>query len=360
MVEKTLFIINIENIKGHYSRCLELIMSLEQNIPRNIEEALNRFNEIKTNSVRIFSSSDNIPPPRVLENEVLPKSHIFIISSNFKNDPQNIKYHIRIKINKYCEYSDLQYLALLLKRLEYMTEANPTSQEHRLTVFFSGSSTFYDDLSLYLRLLAKESAGTIFAEDNGIVSAVDFKEYVGKSDFIPLIPIDVDSYNELTKPVVYDTFDKLLNMRSDGRYGNSHNKNPKIALPDFLIETSYYKLKEVYKNDKEILEKLKTQFKSSQDNNSSSLQITLMHFVIFALLNKKYYSKIVNNNKIDDDYFDMVYTLAEDIYISIRQIIENVIQHSEIKSGFLQLLLRNENANQFLEIRVSDLNKEET
>jgi hypothetical protein len=353
MAEKTLFIFDIENIKGHYSRCLELIMSLEQNDLQKIKGALNRFNEIKTNSVRFFSSSDNIPTPRVIENEVFPKSHTFNISSNSGNDPQNTKYHIRIKSNNTLEYSNLQYLALLLKRLEYMTEANPASQEHRLTVFFSGSYSFYNDLSLYLRLLAKRAIGTIFAEDEkGEVSAIDFKKYVGKSDFIPLIPIDLYSYNELTKPIASFTFNQLFDMRIGGRFGESRDINSKNALPDFLIEVSYYKLNEVYENEKEILEEIKTHLNEST--------ITLMHFLIFALLNKRYSSKIFINKKVNADYFNIVYTLAEDIYIGIRQIIENVIQHSETKSGFLQLLLRKQDTNQFLEVSVSDLNKEET
>jgi len=360
MAEKALFIFDIENIKGHYSRCLELIMSLEQNELQRVKNALDRFNEITTNTVRFFSSPDNIPPPRVIENETQAKSYIFSFSSNFRNNPQNTKYHIRINIKNNLDYSNLQYLALLLKRFEYMIEANPASKEHRLTVFFDGSSNFYDGgsdlyygLSLYLRLLAKEAVGTIFAENNSrVISAIDFREYAGKSDFIPLIPIDVDSYNKLTMPIISDTFDNLFNIKGGGRFGDSHNENPKVALPDFLIESSYYILKEVYKSEKEIMEKIKTRLRKSA--------ITLIHFVIFALLNKRYSSKIVNNKEIDDIYFDMVITLAEDIYIGIRQIIENVIQHSETKSGFFQLLLNNEDTDQILNIRVSDLNEKET
>jgi len=345
---KKLFIFDIDNIKKHYSRCLELIMSLEQNEPLKIIEALKRFNGIKKDAIRFFSSSNNIPPPRVIENEVLTNSILFKDLSNFENDPKNTKYHIRININNNLEYSNLQYLALLLKRLEYMTEEDLVSQKHRLTVFFCDSTAFYDEISIYLRLLAKESVGTIFAEDNNReVSAINFREYVSKSDFIPLIPINVDSYNELVKPIFSDTFDELFSLRKEGRFGDSRNKNPKIALPDFLKEVSYYKLKDIFENKKETLEKLRNRL-----NNST---FTLMHFVIFAFLNKRYGSKI-----IDDNYFNMVYTLSEDIYIGIRQIIENVIQYSELKCGFLQLMLRNENDNQFLEIRISDLNNEET
>jgi|GEM_PF-6347296 len=357
MTNRKILVLNIKNEESHYSQCLNFILSIEKKESKFQEKAL----KLAEMGIDIFVISPHTNIPNKIEAILSNDSSKFDISNFCKEDINAQKdmvstifhYHIRIETTEKFDYSQLISLALLLDRLKNLTNAIPANKEHRLTIIFKDSLKIFTDLSYYLRLLSHKTIGTVFAfSQANEIKALDFKSYVLKSQFFPLIPIDAETYNRLTAIFTESDFDELFNMRSGGRYRNSTNKNPNTALVDFIAEAAYYKLCEVYEGDKRILKAI---------NRLISPSGSLLQFAIFSYLSERYVSLINVDGEVNKENFEKVNMLSLDVCTGIKQLIENVVQHSQFKSGFFHFnITQAPDGEKYLNIRISDFNELET
>lgn len=317
---------------------------------------------------------------------------------DFINSSQNndIYYHIRVNI-KNEELYNLQYLALLLKKYKELVRSK------RLTVILMGDNAtikqypFCDPhnkdsikclnedhclFSRYLRLLAQDNTGIIYApyfekdgngkQNTATISPMDFKNTSVGNNFFPIIEIGADQYNKIftssqhvandnlsSKITVDNLFDKTSNKSSKFslfqigryRYFNADSPNPHDAILAYIAETAWKKLQQNWYTDGKFDEK-----KFSNDRNTiihrfTEVKNNWITFAIFSfILNKSDYKNNMTT-RINDSY-----KMAKEISSAIQQLIQNSIQHSEIKSCFFSFYLNDNKLN----IMVSDLNTKNT
>ncbi|MFR5876303.1 MAG: hypothetical protein ACLUFN_07415 [Eubacterium sp.] len=313
------------------------------------------------------------------------------------NKENNIYYHIRVNV-KNDEIYNLQYLALLLKKyeklineerlsvvlisenasLKYYPFCNPQNQE-----FIENINNDYVLFSKYLRLLAQDNTGVIYApyfeqvkdSDNYTVtvSPMDFKKTTIKSDFFPIIEIRADEYNQLfnySKEKSDNTLSSeitancLFNSDSTksnkyelfniGKYHfyNSDAKNPHKALLPYIAETAWNKLQEVWRNNGKFDKQRFAVDRNTIIKRFTETKNNWITFAIFSFILSGYKSKENMTVRINDSY-----KMARQISSAVQQLIQNSIQHSERKSCFFSFYLNYDNK---LNILVSDLNMQNT
>lgn len=313
------------------------------------------------------------------------------------NKENNIYYHIRVSV-KNDEIYNLQYLALLLKKydklineerlsvvlisenasLNYYPFCNPQNQE-----FIENINNDYVLFSKYLRLLAQDNTGVIYApyfeqvkdSDNYTVtvSPIDFKKTTIKSDFFPIIEIGADEYNQLfnyskkksdntLSPEI--TANCLFNSDSTksnkyelfniGKYHfyNSDAKNPHDALLPYIAETAWNKLQEIWRSSGKFDKQRFAVDRNTIIKRFTETKNNWITFAIFSFILSGYKSKESMTVGINDSY-----KMARQISSAVQQLIQNSIQHSERKSCFFSFYLNYDNK---LNILVSDLNMQNT
>lgn len=316
-----------------------------------------------------------------------------IAKANNKND---IYFHIRVNV-KNKEIYNLQYLALLLKKydklvnekklsvvlisenssLKYYPYCNPKDKK-----FIDNINNDYVLFSKYLRLLAQDNTGVIYApyyeqikdSNNHMVTVLpmDFKKATIKSNFFPIIEIGPNEYNQLfnfskekldnslsseikanclyisnsTKISKYELF-KIGNHH----FYNSNAKNPHEALLAYIAETAWNRLQDVWSCDGKFDE-----HKFAIDRNTIIKRFTetknnWITFAVFSFILSGHKTKYNMTIEINNSY-----KMARQISSAIQQLIQNSIQHSERKSCFFSFYLNDNKLN----ILVSDLNMQNT
>lgn len=351
--EVQLIVFEIKNSQEDYAMCLEFIKTYEAN-NKSIYEKLNDLLEIVENAKIELRGFDNKASCRWIEEPIQLRGQSFeearnIFEENLRNSTildkeclyfllthrLKLHYHIRVHMEfeeqkiKPGNLVHLQYLALLLKRLSCMGFFKEKIKRE-LSVFLVPSSAdkypfgdkngFFDDkiynvASQYLRIIAKKYSGVIFCVENKKrivrVHAIETHDVRGCDDYFPVIAIDTHMYEKLfnsNENITY--FENLKGKRKNtvkGPFGESSNKNPEIAMPDFITKTAYKRIiKTLGNNVEEVFRLLESCDKKS-----------IIKFCLFSFL--------VNS----EEELENTWNLAEEVEKGIRQVVQNAVQHSE-------------------------------
>lgn len=426
----TIYVMDLKNRQEEYAAALDFIKAIEDEKNGTIEERRQTMismaekifvsvGEVKNNfSARYLEEPISMSERGNNSAECVQNKHRFAERDSYilKRKPKRIRYHIRVHfIESSClkmvQESDLiylQYLAMFLKRVSpyflFDVEAAKIKQEQEkeeelnrqlkkyLTVFivpltssnypFSDQSgqidySTYASVSQYLRLLSKRYTGVIFGVDevmgHPLVTSLDFRKNNMCKTCFPLIIIDEKEYNKLFVSTMENILEELFSLRKNGRFRNSRDENPNVALMDFIAEADLYRIRDVVaeKSQKSIFRFLKEQG-----------SITLMELSLFAFMLSGKVKK--NNRNISDDDCMNIWHFAHEINQGLRQVVQNAIQHTEERECFLSFCFHErreeEEINDFinrisqsypntlfdpsagegaLEIFVSDLNEKE-
>lgn len=369
-----LIIFEINNEQEDYAICLEFLKSLykfNKNFDRKEvwEVLLDKINvriaEIKNQGIaarHIEEAYSNVANESFIKNE-----HAFSLYdlNNLKVDEASLRFHIRIR-SAYSEEKqklalekiiNLQYLALFLKRVE--EKFFKRIQKRPLTVFlvpYTGArypykdaqgyieNDTYDISSHYLRLVSNNFTGAIFsAIEEGThvaIKPLDFSKISKFETYFPLLLIDekkvdkknndkkVDgesNYKKLFQNLITEQdYNDLLSLGKRNRFRAANDEDPKKAMCDFVLETAWKRLQYLYNDSAGIVE----EYKNTGDS-------TIMQFVLFAYLfgfNSDMKEDIHKNIK-------MAFWISNEICQGLKQIVQNSIQHSPLKTAFFSFYL---------------------
>lgn len=280
---------------------------------QSVQEALECFNQKKDNSI-------------VLDKEMLRS----MITQN-----QKLHYHLRVHMDfegkeiKPGNLVHFQYLVLLIQRLSDMGFFKETLKKE-LTIFLVPGSAdsypfldedglfdakIYNVVSQYLRMCTKRFNGVIFCANstkNGVeVHALETHSTRGCDAYFPVISIDANMYEKLFSPNIdLEYFEELQSKQKNkvnGSFGEASNKNPIIAMPDFITKTAY----------KRILQTFAGQVDDIFNMLRAQSQRSIIQFCLFAFL--------VNE---EEDILD-TWKLSGEIEKGIRQVVQNSVQYSQ-------------------------------
>ncbi|MDE7424686.1 MAG: hypothetical protein K2N51_13530 [Lachnospiraceae bacterium] len=385
-----LCILNLKNRQEEYAAALDFIKAVEEEKSGTVDErkkillemvkkiSISLGNVQKDISVRYLEQPMKVTGRGKNHAESIQNMHNFGVKDTviLERKNQNIRYQIRIHFNRSMDFDTieeselmyLQYLAMFLKRVSgffiydekpELTETlqrqiqtsncNLAEQELKkhLTVFIvpttgdiypyenqNGKIDYntYISVSRYLRLLSKQYTGVIYGVDESsnqpVVTSLDFRKNRKCNTHFPLTIIDKKVYDSLFVVSINDILDELFSLKSNGRFRNSRDENPKNALEDFIAETDLYRIRSFASSEycSEILRFLK-----------SCSNVSLMEFSLFAfMLSKK--SINANSNDSGNGYMS-VWQLAHEIAQGLKQVIQNAIQHTESKECFFSFYL---------------------
>lgn len=383
--KNSILIFNIDNLQADYSKCLEFVSLIERYLNNKIvlsKEDYSRFellinktnilyNERENNSSPNYieqpmsrtipkTNKEEIIPPLVQSSKEISADDIMELIINRKSK-DNLYYHIRIKIKNDSSIMNLQYLALLLQRLEYMFQGKSIGLK-RISVFIAPLSndrypfadsndiidySSYTTVSRYLRLLSKDYTGVIYGVIKGDTSpqvrAIDYKDTNALYNYFPLIPINEDSYNKLIKKLPNEKLSELFDLPKKRRYGVANSKDPREALEDFIAETSVRRFQysvigeDSIKTDeyKKICDEIHTSFYLGTSDCDTLLTFAIFTFIISISKNVE----INTNIEMKIKEFLLALEIARNMAAGIKQAIQNVIQHSETKTGIFSFYL---------------------
>ncbi len=314
-----------------------------------------------------------------------------------------IYYHIRIRVKSSSIYN-LQYLALLLQANQDLVDEKKISvlllnDEYCSHYFpfgdFRDIDTIYNineahkGFSRYLRLLAKNNTGIIFApffellKEKNIyepkIVPVNFKDSSIGENFFPLLEIDEHIYellfcnkqnNEnkslssviLAKDLYNDTItarNKYSLFQLGGlRFYNADSKNPNDAFLAYIAETSWQKLRKNwllpngnFDNDRFIKTKDIIVKRFTEEKNN------WLTFAIFSFVFNTEKRKSRRDISIAT-YVDETYQVSRELSSGLQQLIQNSIQHSEKKSCYFTFYLDQKENN--LHLSIIDINTKNT
>lgn len=369
MTKKTLiFVLDIKNTQRDYALCLEFIKTIEkrrlngddQELLLNIGKQIKIFSGFvnKTGSPKYFEQpiQKRINKETTEVESQIEEKHIFCTQDlqDIKNNRGEVRYHLRIKINSNkADYINLQYLALLMKRVDSLGFFEKSTQ-NKLTAFIKPCSgdvyPFYDSyidfdqdtymlVSQYLRLLAKKYNGVIFGallEKNKVsITALDFKKADKFDTYFPIIPVTKEVYTKLFERQIEPFFlEGLFKLSKNNRFGNAADENPEVALVDFVAETSYKRLQQKIEDSKIV------QYKQEIKNISFEIlckeNINLIELSLFAFLFG--IGEVHNISDIEKVVYNTL-SLSKEICYGLKQIAQNAIQHSEGKECVITFFL---------------------
>lgn len=374
-----LIIFEINNEQEDYAICLEFLELLykwngnfdrKEDLQVLLDKIGIRTADIKNQGIparHIEEAYSNVDGSSFIKNE-----HAFSVYdlNNLKVDESSLRFHMRIKL-AYSEEKqglvlekimNLQYLALFLKRMEeqFFTRI----QKRPLTVFlipYTGSKYPYKDeqghiendtyeiSSQYLRLVSNNFTGAIFSaiEDgsNVAIKALDFSKISKFDTYFPLLLIgekevnkkndgkkenDRNNYKKLFQDLITEQdYNELISLGKRNRFRKANAEDPKEAMCDFVIETAWKRLQSLY-NDTEIILEL------YKDNGDS----TIMQFALFAYLFG------FSSDIKEDIYINIKKTfwISYEICQGLKQIVQNSIQHSPLKTAFFSFYLHQSDA----------------
>lgn len=393
--KQNICVFDIGNVQKEYSYALEFIEILE-----NIQSESDYKNKMK--SIRVIMDNISVRGGQVQTglsavyyekpiekkdpkmNEVIRKEYLdhnlkkltySMFSAKmmpfFMN--KEMLYHIRIHTNDYNDnFFNLQYLALLLQRLDYMFDRRNNSRK-RLSVFivpnsanvypfFNNQECFdeqtYINVSKYLQLLSNEYKGVIFGalmgKNNKVdVKALNFKITTPPEDYFPIIPMNGNNYRKLfekniPKYILEDVFALAKNSRKRNFRVQPEN-DTEDGFYDYIAESSFRKLeKSLACQEREETEKLL----------SDILRVLVkkdeVHWISFAL-----FCFMFRNNDTEslEVQVEELWKLVQNLFDGIKQIVQNAVQHSEKQSCVFSFYMQE---NEELKILISDLNYSQT
>lgn len=313
---------------------------------------------------------------------------------------KDVYYHIRVKVNV-DEIYNLQYLALLLKKshdlvkskrisvilineevqLPYYPFFNPNDKELLSTLTES-----HKLFSQYLRLLAKDNTGVIYApfykevqDRNRCVNVLplDFTDAAVGDVFFPLLEIGIEEYAKLFSGSISmscDDGNKLLpsiireeNLFSNdkgankyalfntsrNRFYNANSDNPKEAFLDYIAETAWRKLRKQWSENGVTIDYNEfSKYRKHIIKRFTKEENNWLTFAVFSFVFRRL------DNVSVARCIDESYQMAREITNGLQQIIQNAIQHSEYHSCFFTFYL--EEKNNSLKLFAVDINTQNT
>ncbi len=366
--EVQLLVFDIKNNQEDYAMCLEFIKTYEaKNKP--VYEKLNALLEIIESGKVVlrdfdenasykwieepiqkrgqsFEEAKKIFERKITNSTILNKDILYLLLKN----RNRLHYHIRVHMEfegqeiKPGNLVHFQYLALLLKRLSCMGFFGEKLKKE-LSIFLVPSSAekypfldkkgYFDDkiyniVSQYLRLIAKKYSGVIYCVENKKniprVHSIETHDVRGCEDYFPVISIDTHMYEKLfnsNENMMY--FEGLKGKKKNtvnGSFGESSNKNPEIAMPDFITKTAYKRIIKILGN------KVEDVFRILESCDKKSI----IKFCLFSFL--------VNSEEELQNTWD----LADEIEKGIRQVVQNAVQHSETHECLFSFYLHEKKA----------------
>lgn len=310
-------------------------------------------------------------------------------------------YSIRVRVDRGKPY-DLQYLALLLKCFPYLVK------EKRITALLLDSERalsyypFCDPrdrgakerlnqshqlFSQYLRLLAKDNTGAIYAPlyelskaekmpTEPIIAPIDYKNPAAGDAFFPLVEIGKAEYDmifNMDRPVgkaahlsaeirkknlcsgELTTLNRhaLFQIGLERFYGAA-GPDPRAALLPYIAETAWRQLRRNWTNEtggvdiesfRPVADAIISVFTAEKNN--------WLCFAIFAFLLRGEGDGVPTSADVQATYL-----LARELSSGLQQLIQNAVQHTESASCIFTFYLDRE--EQLLHLYVSDLNMRNT
>ncbi len=407
-------IINIKNEQNYYAKCLDCIKIIEGKNARVKHDTHLLDEAVKDMHIQIGYMQGDFAP-RYLEEPMEKFNKGFKTNGSIQNrhfltngdkelllnTENNIVYHIRIHLNaetRYDTYDDiihLQYLAMLLMYLEPMLFAEKKVRK-RLTVFVIPKTgrefpfedgygaidyVTYDFISQYLRLLSKRYTGVIYGVTENragkpTVTSLNFRQSKQNRTFFPMLLIDKKKYDQLFVDSVNDILYDLFYLKRNGRFGNSINEDPNIAMRDYIAETDVKRIRCVV----ELTGTWERERNRILDFLISKGEMCLIHFSLFAFMLSD--RGLAAGN--DAYSYENTWQMALELSHGLRQIVQNALQHTQRQECFFTFYLhargKKEEKEKFyqriwkrfpgvvftadgrdeaLEIMVSDLNEQE-
>lgn len=372
-----LIIFNIQNKQEEYALCLEFIKIYESQSKTNEEKLyllsklisekkilLREFNEAaayKWIEQPIQKRGQSEQEAEEVFNKTIKNSKV-VDSTMMKTlliDKTKLHYHIRVHMEfeekevKPGNLVHFQYLALLLQSLSW-DGFFKDKLKRELTVFLVPGSVdvypfvkpgekfddyIYNIVSQYLRMCTKEFNGVVYCAENKKnsirVHALETHSTRKCETYFPVININADMYEKLFNPNIDITYYKNLQgkqgHRVNGKFGEELNKNPIIAMPDFITKTAY----------KRILSKNVCSENDLFKFLMAQSQKSIIQFCLFAFLVNK------------SENMEETWELSAEIERGIRQVVQNSVQYSKkhqcVFSFYLHENKQHESRESFIE-----------
>ena len=403
-------IIDLNNCQEDYAKCLDFMKTIEQK-----QETVSVAEKADGLDIRIGFIYQDFSP-RYLEEPMTVSEHGSIRKSSVQDchkisgediqliaSEKYIRYHLRVHSDA-LESNDslggtvtnLHYLAMLIKDIAPYLEKKE-KLDRQLSVFLapvSGDSYPFEDdcgdvdydtyhaASQYLRLLSKQYTGVIYgvkenAANQPLVTSLEFHRGILNKTFFPLLLIDENNYDSLFSPLTQEYLDILFMLKKRERLGKSADDDPYAAMTDYVAETGIKHIRAIVESSGFVWNNCRNQIRDFLRNCG---EMDLMHFSLFSFL----IPVIEESSELDFRPYENVWRISQELSLGVRQIIQNSIQHSEHKEGFLTFYLHhkeeNEETNSFhqriasrfpeidfaadgrdeaLELIISDLNEKE-
>lgn len=353
--DEQLIVFDIKNCQEHYAVCLEFIQIYEDEKITKSEKLkkLLELNNIVNAVLRDFDAGAALrwlEEPMQRRGQSIRQAQEFFAQRlrnsakldedlliSLLEDKKELHYHLRIHMEfdgqdiQMGNLVHFQYLALLLERLLHMGFFKKKIQKE-ISVFLVPASgdvypfldqngmfdeKVYNVVSQYLRMIANKYKGVIFCVDKKIdriwVSALETHSTRGCESYFPAILVDKKMYNRIFDPDInmpyYEALKSARGLKANGNFGEALDRDPMVAMPDFITKTSYKRMIKVLGTNIEDV------FRLMKNKNKRSI----MQFCLFAFL-------ISNEKNLDDTW-----KVADEIEKGIRQIVQNAVQHSEVK-----------------------------
>lgn len=313
-------------------------------------------------------------------------------------DNNEVYYHIRVQINLKTLY-DLQYLGILLKKFSALVSGKRISVlllsdnlslkcypfcNPKDEIEIEKVNELHKIFSRYLRLLAQDNTGVIFApyydkKNNGYVSNVtpmNYRDSSIGSNFFPLVDIGEKEYerffgdstsaisdrnNELSSEIKRENLYKQNSSKTDKyvlfqtgtkRFFNADARDPRAALLAFVAETAWKRLKTNWLSEKELDDE---RFADSREKIIDVFTREKNNWITFSIFSF-IFSGVQNDNSTA--HINEAYQIARELSTGLQQLIQNAIQHSEKHSCFFTFFLDEQERK--LKLFVTDSNEQDT
>lgn len=381
-----LYIFDLKNSQDQYAKCLEFITIVQgkSNIAtkgdpleriRSLVKEINVFGDF----VPTYASNYYEQPIEIMGETIEPiasrakKVEADNIKESFlAGDPSTLYFHIRVHFqaveSKPIEITNLQYLALLLQRLDSLSadiwekksNFGRSNLLKRISVFIVPSSgsfypfaasdgstdwDTYEIVSQYLRLLSKKYSGIIYGvvqqKETVLVRALNFRKARKFTNYFPLIPLNAQTYPKLFhEKIDSETIDELFALKRNQRFRNAADSDPYQAINNFIAETAFNQLRDVLAQyDKTtynmILELIREELRLW--NNEESVCLISLSIFLFTLrleacddrLNEEHIRSIIRDSL----------EFSNELSGGLRQIAQNTLQHSISREGVFSFYL---------------------
>lgn len=387
-----LYIFDLRNTQAEYAQCLEFISILQRHSGQHMDsDRVERLRQlarmIHISGIRVPEYAKNyyeeplktdvteIPPAVNTAKKIEAGSIKFSI---LDESPASMHFHIRIHMEKgdsqVAYLSQLHHLALLLQRLDHILG---DSFNRQLSVFIvprnatqypfrDANGTLdldtYQTASSYLRLLSKNYTGVIYGvvpRQEGIaVRALDFRRPARLVGYLPLIPLDENTYPKLFESTVSTLqIDTLFSLRKGGRFPGANSEDPKAALTAFVMETAYYQMKDTLSNSNDKAARAFQRLLQSELKAwSEKSPISPLSFAIFLFT----FHIDDPTDKSTKEAVRRGLEFANELCTGLRQLAQNTLQHSASREGIFTFYLERDGDAESLWVALSDFNDQQT